>query len=158
MQANALPLRDIHLPETIGWWPPAPGWWLLAVIILIACVGLVRLYKRLTRKTAIKSAKKLLQEIKQDTTADNAKKIAELSKLMRRVVISNTPEKKAASLTGRHWLAFLDNSLEGVPFSEGVGRYLADAPYQQSPPDELEISQLIHLCENWLNAQDLKVR
>ena len=25
-----LDLRDIHLPEAIGWWPPAIGWWLLA--------------------------------------------------------------------------------------------------------------------------------
>ena len=31
-------LRDIHLPEPIGWWPPAPGWWLLALVFLSALI------------------------------------------------------------------------------------------------------------------------
>ena len=36
MDQNALPLRDLHLPDAIGWWPPAPGWWVLFVLALAA--------------------------------------------------------------------------------------------------------------------------
>ena len=32
---SQLPLRDIHLPGAIGWWPPALGWWLLAALVLV---------------------------------------------------------------------------------------------------------------------------
>ena len=64
MQPTQLPLKDIHLPEAIGWWPPAIGWWLLAVLIPLSIALLYWIYKRLTRKTAIKTAKKNLAAIK----------------------------------------------------------------------------------------------
>jgi len=153
MQPTELPLKDIHLPEPIGWWPPAIGWWLLAVFISLLIVFLYWLYKRLTRKTAIKTAKKNLAAIKDNSTLDNDQKLRELSMLIRRVVISVNPRIEVASLTGRQWLAFLDQSVTGAPFSEGSGQLLAEAPYRNTSPSELELAQLISLCEDWLKAQ-----
>ncbi|MFI3155279.1 MAG: DUF4381 domain-containing protein [Methylococcaceae bacterium] len=153
MNSPLLDLKDIHEPEAIGWWPPAIGWWLLAVAIPLLVILLVWLYKRLTRKTAIKTANKILAQIKQDATRDNQQKLCELSVLVRRVAISVSPRTKAAGLTGRQWLVFLDNSVKGSPFSEGVGQLLAEAPYRKLPPTGLEISQLITLCEDWLKSQ-----
>jgi hypothetical protein len=153
MTPTLLDLKDIHEPEAIGWWPPAIGWWLLAIAIPLLVVLLVWLYKRLTRKTAIKTAGKILAQIKQDTDQDNHQKLSDLSVLIRRVAISVSPREKTAGLTGRQWLAFLDRSVTGMPFSEGVGRLLVDGPYRNTQPTELEISQLITLCEDWLKAQ-----
>jgi hypothetical protein len=153
MPTTQLPLKDIHLPEAIGWWPPAIGWWLLAVLIPFLIFFLYWLYKRLTLETAIKTAKKNLAAIKENTALDNNRKLRELSMLTRRVAISVYPRTEVASLTGRQWLEFLDRSVTGAPFSEGCGHLLAEAPYRNTPPTELEISQLISLCEEWLNAQ-----
>ena len=153
MPTTQLPLKDIHLPEAIGWWPPAIGWWLLAVFIPLLMVFLYWLYKRLTRKTAIKTAKKNLAAIKHNPALDNSKKLRELSMLIRRVAISVSPRTEVASLTGRQWLAFLDKSVTGEPFSEGCGQLLASAPYRDISLSDLEISQLISLCEDWLKAQ-----
>ena len=33
-------LHDIHMPEAIGWWPLALGWYLLGVIVVMACLSL----------------------------------------------------------------------------------------------------------------------
>ena len=47
MDENALPLRDLHLPEAIGWWPLAPGWWVeLAIVVVALGYGAWRMYKR----------------------------------------------------------------------------------------------------------------
>ena len=154
MQPTQLPLKDLHLPEAIGWFPPALGWWLVIVLIPLLGALLYWFYKRLTRKTALKEAKKLLITIKA-STMDNQQKLAELSALLRRVAISITPRAQIAGLTGAAWLAFLDSSLKDAPFTSGAGQCLADAPYRQSAPSDTEISQLIGLCENWLKAQKI---
>ncbi|MDO9423670.1 MAG: DUF4381 domain-containing protein [Methylobacter sp.] len=153
MNPTLLDLKDIHEPEVIGWWPPAIGWWILAVLTLLLIIFFIWLYKRLTRKTALKTAGKILTQIKHDTTRDNLQKLCAVSVLLRRVAISVSPRVKAAGLTGRQWLAFLDDSVKAAPFTEGIGQLLADAPYRKTPPTELEISQLIDLCEDWLKAQ-----
>lgn len=153
MNPTLLDLKDIHEPEAIGWWPPAIGWWILAAAIPLLVIVSVWLYKRLTRKTALKSARKILAQIKQDTARDNLNTLRELSVLVRRVAISVSPRTKAAGLTGRQWLEFLDSSVKDAPFTEGIGRLMAEAPYRNTPPSGQEISQLIDLCEDWLKAQ-----
>jgi hypothetical protein len=159
MPPTQLPLKELHLPkpidsEAISWFPPAIGWWLLAALIPLLIVFLYKFYKYLTRKTALKTAKQLLASIK-NSPMDNAQKLVELSALLRRVAISVTPRGQTAGLTGQAWLAFLDSSLKDTPFTKGAGRCLADAPYRPSAPSELEISQLISLCEDWLKAQKI---
>ena len=42
MDPEQIPLRALHLPDAIGWWPLAPGWWVvigLAVLGVLLAVG-----------------------------------------------------------------------------------------------------------------------
>ena len=42
MQGDPLAqLRDIHLPDTVSDWPPGPGWWVLALVLLLFGAALV---------------------------------------------------------------------------------------------------------------------
>ncbi len=152
MEPQTLSLREIHLPEAISWWPPAIGWWL----VLLLCLFLVWLFLYLTRPTAIKTAKKQLLEIKQDHSSDDIHKLARLSELLRRVAISLSPRKESAGLTGRAWLEYLDRSVKDKPFTQGVGQYLANAHYKKKPDNNIDIEQIITLCEKWLKAQKRK--
>lgn len=159
MQPAQLPLRDIHLPPAIGWWPPAIGWWLLAIAIPLLVWFCIWLYKRLTRNTAIKSAKKELLSIKQNSELNHTQKLSELSKLIRRTTISIASDRKqCAGLTGQAWLEFLDQTMPDAPFSQGIGNLLGDAVYRNNQPDGQEINQLITLCEAWLQAQGKRKR
>ena len=104
MPTTQLPLKDIHLPDTISWWPPAIGWWLIIILMPLLIVFLYWFYKRLTRKTAINTAIKRLAVIKECSSLDNEMKLRELSMLIRRVAISLQQRDEVASLTGRQWL------------------------------------------------------
>ncbi len=153
MQAQPLQLRDIHLPESIGWFPPAIGWWILALLMPLCCWFIVWLYKRITRKTAVKTAKKLLIALKQNTEINDRDRLSKLSELIRRVAISQSPRSQAASLTGQAWLDYLDASVKGTPFSQGVGQVLANAHYQKAAMTDIDMTAVTQLCESWLKAQ-----
>lgn len=153
MQPQQLSLKDIHLPETINWWPPAMGWWISAVLMLLLVAFIIWMYKRITRKTALKTAKKILLSIKQDTSLNDRDKLSALSNLIRRVSVSLSPREETASLTGQAWLDYLNSTVKGTPFSSDAGHIFANAQYQKSLPQGFDIYQLTTLCEQWLLVQ-----
>ena len=152
MNPSELPIKDIHLPESISWWPPAIGWWILTLLIPVTIAILIWLYKRITRKTAIRVAKKYLAAIKQDIARDDFQKLCDLSVLVRRTAISHYPRSETAGLVGKQWLAFLEKPMNDKRFSAGIGQLLIETPYRKSGTEDLQISELIRLCEDWLNA------
>lgn len=148
-----LPLRDIHLPEPVSWWPPAPGWIALTVLIPLLVFIVHHVYKRLRQKTAFKTAGKMLAAIRNDKSQDCLQTVAALSTLLRRVAVSTAPRQDVASLSGAAWLAYLDASLPDSPFSQGVGRCLGDVQYRRSVPEEFDREELLRLCERWIKVQ-----
>ncbi|MDD4914460.1 MAG: DUF4381 domain-containing protein [Methylococcales bacterium] len=147
-----LPLKDIHLPQSVGWWPLAPGWWALAVLLLLLSVTGLFLYKRLKQQTALRTAGKMLAAIRNDRRDDLQTLIA-LSALLRRVAISTASRTDVAALRGSAWLAYLDRPFPDAPFSNGIGHCLADAQYRQSLSADTDMDELFKLCERWLNRQ-----
>lgn len=153
-----LPLRDVHIPEAISWWPVAMGWWITMLLIPMLLWISFLIYKRLTRKTAIKTAKKLLVELKQDATKSDAEKLIEISALVRRVAMSVSSRAECASLTGSAWLAYLDKSVKDNGFTQGAGQCLANLGYQKNVPENINLPELITLIERWLKVQQRKAK
>lgn len=60
-------LRDIHLPQAVHWWPPAPGWWIVAALVLALTIWLSRyLLARYRRQYFRGESQDLLKQIWQD--------------------------------------------------------------------------------------------
>jgi len=160
-----LPLRDIHLPDPISWWPPAPGWWIVAstvlFIVLVFFAG--RAYYR--SKALLRDANAELEKIKHQfvLTKNQAELIRDLSILLRRSCISFYPRHETASLTGDDWLKYLDATSPSVAsitstFHDGVGKILVSAPYMdESTITKIDCDALITLCETWLLAQPMNI-
>jgi len=160
MPAEQLTLRDIHLPEAVSWWPPAPGWWgLPALILLLAIIYLfVRAWRRRRRlrNSAIQELKYICDAF--DRHHDSLRLVRELSVLLRRIAISYFPRSDVAALTGDEWLRFLDKSADLADgdqgFLKGPGRILNSGPYQARL--EVDAQSLMVLCRRWVDALPVK--
>lgn len=141
-----LPLRDIHLPPPVGWWPPAPGWY-AAPLAILALIGLCWWgWRRFRRLTARKATLRQLDALaKRDLSA--AEKLRETALLLRRAALSAYPREEVAGLTGEDWLRFLDRQMKGSRFSEGPGRLLLDHPYRRH--SDADLRELLSLCREW---------
>jgi primosomal protein N' len=66
---NPLALKDIHLPEHITNYPIAYGWWILAILILLAIVLIVVKIKQNAKKNHVK--KQALAQLKNNVNISN---------------------------------------------------------------------------------------
>ncbi|VAX12744.1 FIG00657500: hypothetical protein [hydrothermal vent metagenome] len=147
----ALQLRDIHLPTEPGFWPPAPGWWILAVLLLALLLWLIRLgLRRYRLRRQRQRILAMLDELEQDNDAITPEKIARISSLLRRLALMRYPRQRVAALTGADWLQFLDESGGNGRFSHGPGQVLASGPYQPTLSSELDIGALSVLLRDWI--------
>ena len=159
MPVEPLPLRDIHLPEPVSWWPPAPGWWLLLILCALI-ISIVFLFRHVRQRSLLKrTALAELNRIKKqyDQNHDRIQLVKALSVLMRRASISYYPRPNSASLTGEQWLQHLDTTAQRKGFQKGTGKILASAPYLPSnSPIDIDCDDLFMLCQDWLNYQPAK--
>ncbi|TDR23629.1 DUF4381 domain-containing protein [Marinicella litoralis] len=122
MQANeipALPLRDIKLPAEPGFWPLAPGWWLLLVLSLLLLTWLaVKWYRYVQKKRRWQQIEHQLAEIELQFKQSNNKQnlLAEISVFLRRFVKFQLQQKKATTLAGQQWTDHLNQLQQEQPF------------------------------------------
>jgi len=150
---SELPLRDIHLPDPVSWWPPAPGWWLLLALLVAIALLSGFLHYRYRRNALQRAARQALHRIGEDyrQSGDTRLLVQQLSILLRRVSLSRYPRQQVAGLTGCTWLSLLDRTLPGEEFQQGAGRVLIEAPY--SLDSRVDGPALLRLCERWLRQQ-----
>lgn len=127
-------LRDIHSAGQPGWWPPAPGWWVLALLVFLVFAFLLR--KGLAWRSARRRRHAWVEaletlNLEYDPAQQPREYLAGLNQLFRAVALKAFPETTCARLQGREWVAFIvalmpdqnDDSLQ----------VLASGPYEPLP-------------------------
>lgn len=155
MNPAELPLRDIHLPDPIGWWPLAPGWWWVIGLTVLAStlVSAFFMYRRYRRSRLgywlAPQFQALVSSYSEDR--DALAFLQSVSELLRRACLSLYPRHTVASLTSEDWLGLLDQAGQTTVFTHGPGRLLAEGPYLQhaSPAD---VDLLLPLVTNWVET------
>tara|TARA_B100002003_G_scaffold83203_1_gene77647 strand:- start:13589 stop:14137 length:549 start_codon:yes stop_codon:yes gene_type:complete len=142
-------LRDIHLPGPIDSWPPAPGWWILAIAAMAVVIyGLYYLYQRWMRNQYRRDALKHLGVLKTTCENEPAEYLTRFNELLKRVALSHYTREQVASLTGEAWVAFLDLTGETQEFSMGAGQVLVSGNYR--PDRDISIDDLHQIGSHWI--------
>jgi hypothetical protein len=144
-----LQLRDIHLPAEPGYWPLAPGWW---VLIVIALVLIYFLYKKIAKIRQLKHTNNLMQQellVIRESYAkhkDKHKLAIDVSNLLNRFVRHVLKDSNASSLTGDAWIAYLNSRVQGNVFDDFKNE-LTQAQYQKNV--EFDDSRLFSTVKNY---------
>jgi hypothetical protein len=157
--ASLVNLHDIISAPQVVWWPPAPGWYLLAAALLAGMIsGLWRwlLWRRVNayRRAALAQLEHL--ELQLHDAGQREASLRALPELVKRTALAVWPRQEVASLSGEGWLAWLDHTWQRKEFSEGTGRLLTQLAYVDvdtlSALTAKEINALVYLVRSWIQT------
>ena len=148
MDPTQLPLRDLHLPEPISWWPLAPGWWLI-IALLAAAAGwlLLAAWRRYQMNAPRRYAMRTLAAVEAEYLSHrNPIRLGkQVSELLRRGMLAYAPRDEVAGLTGEAWLKWLDEGMPVPYFHTEGGKSLLSLPYRDPDGDlsDIDVSALL---------------
>jgi hypothetical protein len=149
---NQPQLRDIHLPDASLWWPPAPGWWIALVLILLLALLLPRIWRwwrqRPLRRLALSELARI-RRIHKQGQSDKAV-VDELALLLRRITISYRGRRQQAATTGAAWQAELQRLAPGAGFSPEQLELLTHGRYRAAV--DADVEALLRASERWMRA------
>lgn len=165
IEAPAQYLRDIRGIDPVGWWPPAPGWWLIAMLGL-ALLGAGFWLWRMREYSAVRWRADALQRLKilrrQLHNLEPKAVASELSELLRRIAIARGGRESCAGLVGEEWLNWLSQADPTAFDWKGRGQILLELPYAppQTQGEHKELVDLIDAAIRWVttSTQDSSLR
>ncbi len=130
-------LRDIHLPDAVPLWPPAPGWWIAfgaGVLVIVALALYLRARRRSLRRAALTELERVRASFR--ITDDVGVLARGLSALLRRTALARFGRRTVAGLHGSQWLDFLDDSAAPNGFPAEIGEAMTVATYAPPSPEK----------------------
>lgn len=123
-------LRDIQTPDAIGWWPPAPGWWLVTLFCIVALGYTLFALRRYRRQYAWRSiiTGAMDASIKQYLLSPSTRQQQEIMTLFKQGVASSKANRNLMAQPSEYW----EQVLQASPFnlSETDAETLVQGHYQ----------------------------
>ena len=149
-------LNDIVIPPDVSWWPLAPGWYVVAAILLLLVVWFI--FRSLRHRkdnryriTALREFRTLAEDIRQGQNPDTS--LRQIPGLLKRTALSAYPRNEVASLHGEDWHRFLNSTVPRPAFSDSDARTLEQISYSTGSLDSLgmeKITGFLNASGAWL--------
>lgn len=139
-------LRDIVLPPPVSYWPPAPGWWVLAALAAALLALLVA--RRIIRHRHDAYRRAALRELAALPAPLDARGAQALSAILKRAALVAFPRTEVAGLTGAAWLRFLDKTGRMQAFESGLAAPLPQIALGASVP--ADDGAIRHAARDWI--------
>jgi len=150
--SQSLPLEDIILPPPVGIWPPAIGWWVLSLIIVVAIVAAVWWLKHWRRDRELRQqAKTLLSDARRAyaSKGDICDYCKDVNHILKRYARAREAAPSVQALSGSAWATWLNQQTREAIFTDELLGAVADGPYR--PIAELDPDRLERAARQWLN-------
>jgi len=142
-------LRDIHLPEAISWWPPAPGWWILALAGSTLTVWLLRwLYRRYKAKHYRRQALAQLRELQ--AGSDSQEQLRALFVLLKQTANCAYPNRQPSTMAIEPFVEFLHFSCDKPVFSQPTSELQTLLYARQTSDQSLDLDALFDDARVWI--------
>jgi len=145
-------LRDVHAPEPFGWWPLAPGWWIVIILGLILLLTLVYSCIRYWRARAWKrEAHAEFKRVRQAyLEKPSATHLIALNQLLKRIICTVRGTRNYMHYAQEEWARELSNiQIKGKPVLQEQEIKLLSNDIYSSEQEKLDKSALDRF-EQWI--------
>lgn len=138
-------LRDIVELAPVSWWPLAPGWWMLLIVVTVG--GTMLGWQAWRRWTGNAYRRAALAEL------GAATKLEDVSILLKRTALHAFPRSEIAQLSGDAWCRWLAET-GAIEVPAGVHKSLAEEVFKGEPaPLDNEI---LAFAAQWIRDHQLR--
>jgi hypothetical protein len=141
-------LKELPLPEPIGLWPLAPGWYFVASLLLILFgYWCWRRYLAWRHNAYRREGVVAIEAMRADSAA-----LQRLPFLLRRTALITCPRADVASLRGTNWIAWLNGSAGQDLFVEADADLFDKIIYQAAPviPHRKDVDRILEGASYWM--------
>ena len=146
---NLSDMADLALPDSVSWWPLAPGWWVLGLFVVILLCWAWILHRRAwLERVYRREALALLDEL--DGKADAQAVCREVNEVLKRAAITAYGRERVASLYGAEWVLFLNEMMPEAVFGADMESLLGAGLYTGKGVDTGTVNTLLEAARTWI--------
>jgi len=148
-------LKPLIAPPPVPWWPPAPGWWILATVLIISlCAAIIWGYRRWQHHVGTRYQREAIKLLVEASNYAPEKRLQEIAAILRRAAICAWGREKIGT---QPWSAIMELSLQSdkkrlAAFDSNSIQLLTENLYRATVTADAELESLTSQAKVWLGT------